>query len=285
MTTLIIDADSIVYAAAFASQDWALFDEDGRLYGTYSLKSDAKEAAIHAGDSVEPFPRGDSDAKANCDAMVENIVDQFDTVDELQLWLTVPDVQLNFRYSVSNDYKANRKNFEKPFHYQTVRDRLVDHWGARISRKGWEADDELAAIGWMHWEHGDWSEEVVLCSIDKDLDNVPGHHYRWPTHNKEGRAYFVTEEEAMNNYWRQVLTGDTADNIRGLHRIGDKRAGSILSTCNTEKEYYNTCRKHWIVNLEKEGYSEDEAVEEMHKTCKLLYLMKGDTDEGWRPPE
>jgi 5'-3' exonuclease len=81
------------------------------------------------------------------------------------------------------------------------------------------------------------------------------------------------------------LTGDTADNIRGLHRIGDKRADSILSYCNSEKEYYNTAHKQWQVNLEKEGYEEEEITELFHTTCKLLYLMRGDDDEGWRPPE
>lgn len=283
MSTLIIDADSIVYAAAFASQDWAIFDEDGHLYGTYSLKSDAKEAAIHGGDKVEAFPRGEGDARASTDGMMENIIDQFDKVDSVECWLTVPDVSKNFRYAITEDYKANRKNFEKPFHYQTVRDHLVDKWSAKISRSGWEADDEVSAIGWKSWQEA--NDSVVLCSIDKDLDTVPGSHYRWPTHNKAGKSYFVSEEEAMRNYWVQVLTGDKADNIRGLHRIGEKRARSILRPCKTEEEYYNTCKKHWGINLQKEGYSEEEAVEQMHITCKLLYLMRGDTDEGWRPPE
>lgn len=282
MTTLIIDADSIVYAAAFASQDWAVFDEDGHLCNTYSLKSDAKEAAIHAGDRVEPFPRGESDAISNTDAMMENIIDQFDEVSEIKVWLTVPDLTKNFRYSVSEDYKANRKAIDKPFHYQNVRGRLIEEWAAEISREGWEADDELSAAGWKAWLDGD--DSIVLCSIDKDLDTVPGNHYRWPTHNKGGDFYFVTEEQARHNYWCQVLTGDNSDNIRGLHRIGNKRADSLLKRCTDDLSYYNTAKSHWVANLEKEGYNEEEAVEEMHKTCKLLYLMRGENDTGWETP-
>jgi len=285
MTILIIDADSIVYAAAFASQDWAIFDEDGRLYGTYELKSEAKEAAIHAGDTIEAFPRGESETCYNTDVMMDNIVGSFGDVDNVEVWLTVPDLTLNFRYAVSTDYKANRKANEKPFHYSLVRQHLIDNWDAKISREGWEADDEVAAIGWTHWHYGDWSEDLILCSIDKDLDTVPGHHYRWPTHNKEGRAYFVTEEEAMHKYWCQVLTGDTADNIPGLHRVGDKRADSLLKGCTSEKDYYNTAKNHWVVNLEKEGVEESEAIKMMHATCKMLYLMRASDDTGWRPPE
>lgn len=283
MTTLIIDADSIVYAAAFAAQDWAIFDEDGHLYGTYSLKGDAKEAAIHADDRIEPFPRSQSDAKANTDSFMENIIGNFDDVEDVEVWLTVPDLTKNFRYSISEDYKGNRKNFEKPFHYQTVRDHLVEQWNAKISREGWEANDELAARGWQAWKEGD--DSIVLCSIDKDLDTVPGWHYRWPTHNKEGSLYHVAQDQAMFNYWLQVLTGDTADNIPGLHRVGDKRAKSFLNHCDNEKSCYETCKMHWVAHLEKEGCSEDEAIEKMHTTCKLLYLMRSDDDKGWEPPE
>jgi len=283
MTTLIIDADSIVYAAAFAAQDWAIFDEDGRLHDTYSLKGDAKDAAIHAGDRVEPFPRGDNDAIANTDAMMENIVDQFDSVDDMQVWLTIPDLTQNFRYTVTDQYKANRKNFEKPFHYQTVRDRLLDHWKANVSRAGWEADDELSAAGWQAWLNGD--ELPVICSIDKDLDTVPGWHYRWPTHNKEGNQYYLTEHEAAQSYWASVLTGDNADNIKGLHRVGAKKAMAMIEDCITQEEFYNVCKDKWIEYLGKQDYTEEEAIEQMHTSCKLLYLMRGNDDEGWRPPQ
>lgn len=278
MSTLIIDADSIVYACAFSAQDWALIDEDGRLYGTYKIKSEAKEAAIHAGDTIEPYPRPDDEVKEITDSMVENIIESAaDEVDEVKIWLTAPNIEHNFRFAISSEYKSNRKKYQKPIHYQTVRDHLIEKWGAEISRAGWEADDEVAAAGWQ-------SNEVIMCSIDKDLNTVPGHHYRWPTHNKEGSSYFLTDEEARHNYWCQVLMGDKSDNIPGLHRIGEKRAGSLLSGCTGDLSYYNTAKSHWIVNLEKEGYTEAEAVEKMHITCQLLYLMRGDDDEGWRPP-
>jgi len=289
MSILVIDADSIVYAAAFAAQDWALLDEEGRLYGTYQIKSEAKEAAIHAGDTVEPFPRSDDEARELTDSMVENIIESAesseDPVDEIEIWLTAPNIEHNFRFAIYPEYKSNRKNYEKPAHYQTVRDHLTRNWGAEISREGWEADDEVAAAGWDYWNNGSsLVNRTIICSIDKDLNTVPGHHYRWPTHNKEGSHYFLTEEEARHNYWCQVLMGDKSDNIPGLHRIGEKRSSSLLSGCTDDLSYYNTAKSHWIVNLEKEGYTEAEAVEKMHVTCQLLYLMRGDNDEGWRPP-
>lgn len=285
MTILIIDADSIVYAAAFASQDWAVFDEDGNLSGIYKTRGDAKEAAIWEDDTIEPYPMEDAEAINNTDAIIENILDQFDNVEDVVVWLTAPDITQNFRYNVTSEYKANRKDFQKPAHYRTARDRLVNHWGAKISRPGWEADDELSATGWYHWLYGTALHDVVLCSIDKDLDTVPGRHYRWPTHNKEGSLYWLTEEEARMSYWASVLTGDKVDNIKGLHRVGIKKATAMLEGCETDKECYDVCKDKWIEYLGKEGYTEEEAIEQMHNSCQLLYLMRGENDEGWRPPE
>jgi len=284
MNILIIDADSIVYAAAFASQNYAVTDEEGNIYGVYSTKREANEAANETGDLVTVLPEPDFVAEQNADGMIENILEQF-SVDEFKVFLTTPDVKKNFRYTVDEEYKANRKDFEKPHHYQTVRDRLTNKWDAVISREGWEADDEVSALGWEYWEHGDWSQPLIICSIDKDLDTVPGHHYRWQTYNKEADNYFVSDAEAMENYWISALTGDKADNIPGLYRIGPKRAGSILRSCETELEYYRTARTQYIVNMEKEGYTEEKAVERMHKNCKMLYLMRSQGDTGWEPPE
>jgi len=284
MTDLIIDADSIVYASAFASQDYGLFSPDGQLVNIFSSLKDAKEEAD--GDTeieINPVPRKVGDVEENTDAIINNIIDSFDNVTGVELYLTVSDLTKNFRYSVSEDYKANRKDFVKPYHYSTVRDFLLNKWDAKISRDGWEADDELSAIGWQHWNKQERGSRTVLCSIDKDLDTVPGEHFRWRTHNKDEEHYELSEHQARFNYWCQVLTGDSADNIKGLYRIGAKKAGSILNECVTDLDFYKTCLKQWEINYEKYGIDSD-PVEDMHTTCKLLYLMRHDDDKGFKPP-
>ncbi len=284
MSTLaVIDADSIVYAAAFAAQDWAIFDEDGNMCNVYDSKSDAKEAAIHAGDVVEPQPRSDDDAKANADSIIDSIIVDVNP-DQLQVWLTHPDSSANFRKSVDPNYKENRRNFVKPYHFKTVRQHLLDSWDAEVSREGWEADDELSAQGWTHWNYGDWSETVVLCSIDKDLDTVPGHHYRWRTYNRDAKSYHLSVSDAVYNYWISVLTGDNADNIPGLHRVGPKIAERTVAECNTPREYYEACLEKYQEVLGKEDMTPEEIKTRMHTNCTLLHLLRHDNDK-WEPPE
>jgi len=275
----VIDADSIVYAAAFAAQDWAVFDDEGNLCNVYPLKAEAKEAAIHAGDTVEPYPLSNDEAKQSADFIIENIKADLQP-DSIEVWLTHPDSSANFRKSVDPNYKENRRNFVKPFHYQTVRDHLIHSWNAKVSREGWEADDEVSAIGWQRFEEGD----VVICSIDKDLDTVPGCHYRWQTHNREAKSYYLSPSDALWNYWMSVLTGDNADNIPGLHRVGPKIAEKTIAGCETAEEYYQVCLDKYLEVIGKEDMTPEEIKTRMHTNCTLLHLLRHDNDR-WEPPE
>ncbi len=67
-------------------------------------------------------------------------------------------------------------------------------------------------------------DNTVICSIDKDLQQIPGNHYNFV--KKEHS--FVTPEEAIQNFYKQILTGDAADNIKGAKGIGPVRAGKII---------------------------------------------------------
>jgi 5'-3' exonuclease len=282
MSTLaIIDADSIIYAAAFAAQDWAVFDDDGRLCNIYVSKAEAKEAAIHAGDSVEPFPLSYTEARENADTIINGVIADLEP-DQVEIWLTHHDSSANFRKAVDPTYKDNRRNFVKPFHFPTVREHLIENWDANIGREGWEADDEVAAIGWQNFENE--KDTVYICSIDKDLDTVPGWHYRWQTYNRDAKKYYLSNSDAMFNYWVSVLTGDNADNIPGLHRVGPKTAEKIVSECDTPAECYKACLDKYFEVLGKEDMTTEEIKNRMHTNCEMLYLLRHDNDK-WEPPE
>lgn len=73
-----------------------------------------------------------------------------------------------------------------------------------------EADDILSML-----QH---PERTFIFSHDKDLKQVVGFHY-----NKEkGFLEYTTEDEGIRLLIRQILKGDTTDNIPGLHLFGDK---------------------------------------------------------------
>jgi 5'-3' exonuclease len=133
----------------------------------------------------------------------------------------------NFRNSIYPEYKANRKS-PKPIHYDFLRDYLVNAHAAEIVYNE-EADD---AMGYTQSE-----ENTVICTIDKDLDQIPGLHYNFV----KGLLYKVTPQEGLYKFYTQLLMGDAIDNIPGIPGIGPKKAAKIISLDMREDQMYNTC--------------------------------------------
>ena len=138
----------------------------------------------------------------------------------------------NFRtdYAVTAEYKANRKGKEKPVHIQALRQNLIDKWAAVVT-EGEEADDAIAIAA---TKYGD---NAVMVSLDKDFDQIPGWHYNFVKRSK----YYVTPEEGMLFFYRQILMGDRIDNIVGIYGIGEKKSAKLLEDCKTEQDYYDKC--------------------------------------------
>jgi len=133
----------------------------------------------------------------------------------------------NFRYLVYPEYKANRRETVDPVHRKACKQYLMDNWNGEVF-EGYEADDALA-----------WSQtynESVICSIDKDLKQVPGNHYNFVKEEVD----FVTTTNGLSTFYQQVLIGDKTDNLIGLKGIGPKKAAKFLEGCYEEQEMFDT---------------------------------------------
>jgi len=167
----------------------------------------------------------------------------------------------NFRneIAITAPYKGNR-SAPKPKHLQLIRDYLVSAWDFQVS-EGQEADDSIAIA------HVENEYKSVIASIDKDFLQLPGNH--WNFVKKEMTV--VSEEEALKNFYRQVLTGDRVDNIIGLKGIGPVKADKILRECESAAEMYSAC---------VQAYGSTERVIE---NCRLLWLRR-EANQLWQPP-
>ena len=130
---------------------------------------------------------------------------------------------------------------------------------------GHEADDQLRI--WSY-EAREYDIDYVICSIDKDLDAIPGAHYN----NKKGEIYHVTPEYAQRFMWYQLLVGDSVDNIPGLPGIGPKRAESMLFGLTTPKQYANA-----VVKAYKDKFAKD-WWEYLMSNFRLLYIQRKHND-------
>ncbi len=159
-------------------------------------------------------------------------------LDDCTVFLSRPGNDL--RRAQDRLYKANRKGMEKPRHLLATKAYLRKTWEAVFSLHGDEADDALG----IHQ-----TEETLLCTIDKDLDQIPGWHYNW----MHGKIYYLSEDKAARFVWYQMLIGDTADNIKGLHRVGPIKTAEWLDgvpTAELPQEVYNIYKEHERTDLE-----------------------------------
>lgn len=216
-------------------------------------------AAASCEDKPDPFL-----ACARVDSGIENILKACDPDNpepQYELWLTGKD---NFRYKVYPEYKGNRKESYRPRWEKDVKDYLITAWEAQWS-EGCEADD-MVGVRQMELENS------IICHIDKDIDMIPGKHYGWPIIRegktvREEQFYTITPEEALRKFYRQLLTGDVTDNIKGATGIGPVKADRILANCETEEEMFHACLDHYG------------SMEEMTMNARCLWIWRERDDD------
>jgi 5'-3' exonuclease len=195
---------------------------------------------------------------------------------EKELWLSGPD---NFRYGVYPEYKANRIHSKRPRWEQEVKQYMKEHMAANVSQ-GCEADDMLGVrqleidTEWLPRFDARHDIHSIICTIDKDLDMIPGWHYNFVKKVK----YFVTPEEGLYNFYYQCLVGDTADGIKGVAGIGPKKAERILREALEEADDMSAPRKLYDAVLNQYG-----SYEHFEMTAKCLWIFRKANDV-WQDP-
>jgi hypothetical protein len=245
---VIIDADPIVYRAGFAGESherhvvWSQHGEDfikdeifvpGETTAYKQMKewmAEIDDLEILSDETVvipEPLDHVLSTVKKMLQETLHAIAEHYglDIFDlSYRVLLSGPG---NFRIDLATvlPYKGNRKDSHKPHWYQQIRNYLTDQWDAEVI-EGREADDECAILSYAHGANS------VICTIDKDLDQVPGNHYDYvrKTH------YQVGQEEGDLLFYKQILSGDSTDNIPGIYKVGAVRAANIVDSVYLEYE-------------------------------------------------
>lgn len=221
--TPLVDADGLIYAAGFATQkrrySCHAYNKAGDHVASeyFENAADAKEWCNSMGNITVTEKSFETESVSHALQIVkrtlQNIHNKFGA--QPRVFLRHRD-QLNHRFELFPDYKGNR-NQEKPIHYDAIHEYMVNNWYA-IQIMEHEVDDEIAVLAHQMGKY------YVVCSPDKDLDQIPGWHYNY----RNDTDYYVTKEDAEWWFWFQLLAGDSADNIPGCWRVGSTKAKKIL---------------------------------------------------------
>ncbi len=139
-----------------------------------------------------------------------------------------------FRHALMPDYKGKRP--PKPAFVEQLRTWLQEYYSniLIVSTPGLEADDALGIAQ---------DDTTVICSIDKDMLQIPGWHYNI----NSGKLIEISKLEATKWMFMQTLMGDTVDNYCGVPGIGKVKAGKLLDNCVQSYDgYYWTTLKAYI---------------------------------------
>ena len=138
------------------------------------------------------------------------------------------------RLALYPKYKATRKPTPPELIHQIGEaKKFCDLWGIpQLDIPGVEADDTIASVA--RWAEKELSQEILLCTADKDLAQLVNSHVFLINPAKEDK---ISDEKAiladiglppktLCDYY--ALIGDASDNVPGVEGIGPKTAVELL---------------------------------------------------------
>ena len=191
---------------------------------------------------------------------VETLLDELLTKTGADSYRAFLSGKSNFRKTIYPEYKANR-TAPKPVHLEALREYALEKQNAELAPDTLEADDALGI---------NQTDDTIIVSLDKDLLMVPGKHFSWEIKGKgwtkPDKFTEQTKLEGLRLFFEQCLKGDTADNIKGIEKIGNKRAKSMLADCVTEQQMFDAVRN---------AYGNDD---EFIMNASVLWIMQHEED-------
>lgn len=146
--------------------------------------------------------------------LVPLVLNHWNIEGEYQIIMAMTDLKNNFRKSISEEYKANRKSKRRPLMFLPMREWVMDNFNT-LMIDNLEADDCIGISA---------DKNSIMLSGDKDFRSIPCRFYDF----LRNEFYETTKEEAFYFHMYQTLIGDTADNYKGCPKIGEVRAKRIL---------------------------------------------------------
>jgi len=254
--TLIIDLDVMVHQCSW--QPWQ------RLVKTVKEETLLTSIDIEGNPTLNPF------TEEQLSTAVQTAYDKLmGEVNALMERLFAKDIicyvkgKGNYRDDIYADYKASRK--KRPQLRNRVvpeLNRILVEEGFAIASDGMEADDRVRIKARELTELG---EAWVVCTIDKDLKMIGGQYYNI----KHKKLYVIDKKEANRCLYKQLLEGDSTDNIPGLPGVGPVRARNTIFPCDNEVEMQEA-----VVDMYLMQYGEERWYDELMLTGDLIYILE-----------
>ena len=233
---LLVDADSLIFASCYKKRE---HPEDEKYYTDIA------------------------DARSKFDQQYMAIVNHLEELYNIDKVITFNGSRGNFRKLITRKYKANRKKQELPPLLGQMHEFVKQQYDSIVGY-GVETDDMVARY-WKKISEDIGRDEVMIVSIDKDYKQFPCLMYNY--HYKHKEVYNISEDQAMYNFYEQMIAGDTADNVNYFKGKGKRFAEKYYADCHTKYQY---TRK--LYELFKQEYK-GKARQKYNECYNLLKLL------------
>lgn len=302
MRTLLLDADTVLIASAAQEQEnscLAIEKGSGKEL-TFPNKTafkdwmkqegiDANDWDVHTVSEVVGEPRF---AFKNIKDKIDNILSASGCNDIL----VFIEGEGNFRREYNSPYQNYKgQRTEKPLLYHECRDYMIRKYGSKLVQSiGIETDDLVSIYAWEEYRKAYKTKKksdmnVVVGYADKDIPaNVRGwliNYYNL----KDNKVYWNNGFMQEINFGRQMLIGDSADNLKGLPTLGEdfrkkysirktsgvgaKTAEAVLSHPKSENDVRSIVLEAW------ESSGIEDWKDRLNDLSFFLYLKKSIDDE------
>lgn len=232
---------------------------------------DEEKVALIDADSMLYYTLGQETYE---DAILKLDTDMFNLLNALgvnrYIAFTTPKTHFRKRVAKTKPYKGNRKGKKTPPIFYAVSAYAREAWNFQ-GVLGLEADDCVMIYQEMLRRQG---IESIICSPDKDvIRQVAGKHYNYQRKEKKVVGWVTTKpEDAWEFLWTQAATGDSVDQIPGIHGVGPKTMEKTFLTVRPQ-DYPLRVMKMYI-EKKTEGESVKNAIDRFKETLDLVYMLR-----------
>ena len=202
-----------------------LIDADSLVYASCCKKRETQDDNYHQTDITE--------ARNKFDEQFMKIVNRLEEMYTVEKIITFNGSRGNFRKYIGRKYKENRSVYVRPPLLFEMHDYVKTQYDSIVGY-GVETDDMVARY-WHNLTNDLGRNEVMIVSIDKDYKQFPALIYNY--HYKHQVIYDISEDQAMYNFYEQMVAGDAADNVNYFKGKGKRFCEKYFAECHTRYQY------------------------------------------------
>lgn len=267
MGTALIDGDVLKYQLGFAVQKtvWTHKESKDSFDGKKKAKDWWAESAFTDFDENEWDTELVVEPWESCRALIEMKIGEIMQATKASKLLMCLSPHKCFRdeLAFTREYKGNRPD-HKPEYYHQIHQYFLDTCPHEVG-DNIEADDLMG----KYQNSKNW-----ICTVDKDLNQVPGQHYNF----SKGDRFDVDDYEGDMNFFIQLLSGDSTDNIQGIPGVGAVKAANFIASL-PDHEWGPFVQDQFDIHYPGTGE------EVLKEHAQLIWILRGEEkpfeQNGW----